>query len=195
MNPFPTGITRVYLAGLHGSETEHWQSRWLRQDPSALWLEQENWDHPDLDRWTSDLGRAAASSRGPLFLVAHSLGCHLAAAWAGRAGAGRVLGALLVAPPDPSRPELRALVRGLDRLPQSKLPFPSLLVASRDDPYAGLGQAKQLAAQWGSRLLDAGKLGHINLASNLGDWEQGLDWLASFQAGLLPAARPLPARR
>jgi predicted alpha/beta hydrolase family esterase len=195
MNPFPTGLTRVYLAGLHGSEPGHWQSRWLRQDPSALWLEQKNWDQPDLARWTADLGRAAASSRGPLFLVAHSLGCHLAAAWAGRAGAGRVLGALLVAPPDPSRPELQALVQGLDHLPQAKLPFPSLVLASRNDPFAGLDQAKRLAAQWGSRFTDLGKLGHINLASNLGDWEDGLERLALFQAGLLPASKAASARR
>jgi len=192
VNAFPPGVTRVYLAGLNSSEPEHWQSRWLRRDPSGLWLEQEEWDRPDLERWVNDLGRAATASQGPLFLVAHSLGCHLAAAWAGRAGAGRVLGAFLVAPPDPTRPELRALVRGLDKLPGGKLPFPSLVVASRNDPFAAPAQSRQLAAQWGSRFVDAGKVGHINLASNLGDWEEGLDRLESFQAGLI---KPAKARR
>jgi predicted alpha/beta hydrolase family esterase len=195
MSAFPSGLTRVYLAGLHGSEPEHWQSRWSRLDPSGLWLEQEDWEHPDLDRWASDLGRAAAGTRGPLFLVAHSLGCHLAALWASRAGAGRVVGALLVAPPDPSRPELRAVVQGLERVPGRRLPFPSLVVASRNDPYADFQQAKQLADLWGSQLADAGQIGHINLASNLGDWTQGLDWLESFQAKLLQPARPVHLRR
>ena len=40
---------------------------------------------------------------------------------------------------------------------------------------AGRGEprAQQLAADWGAQWVDAGAAGHINSASQLGDWPQG----------------------
>src|SRR3546814_9906144 len=48
-------------------------------------------------------------------------------------------------------------------------PFPSILVASRNDPYISFGRARLLAQFWGSRFADAGEAGHINADSALGD--------------------------
>ncbi|MCL6646441.1 MAG: alpha/beta hydrolase, partial [Dehalococcoidia bacterium] len=56
------------------------------------------------------------------------------------------------------------------------LPFPSVLVASRDDPYCRFERAQALAQAWGSRFIDAGARGHLNAESGLGDWPQALDW-------------------
>jgi predicted alpha/beta hydrolase family esterase len=62
----------------------------------------------------------------------------------------RVRGAFLVAPADVERP---GLVPGLDLpfapIPRDPLPFPSILVASRADPYCAYDRAEDFAYAWG----------------------------------------------
>jgi predicted alpha/beta hydrolase family esterase len=53
------------------------------------------------------------------------------------------------------------------------LPFPSVLVASQNDPYCSLQRARSFALAWGSEFLDYGNTGHINAESGIGDWPQG----------------------
>ena len=81
--------------------------------------------------------------------------------------------ALLVAPGDSEREELRAQLPSWAPIVCQRLPFPSVLVASRNDPYCRFERAQQMAADWGSRLHDAGEAGHINADGGLGDWPQG----------------------
>ncbi|BCG95420.1 hypothetical protein MesoLj131a_42840 [Mesorhizobium sp. 131-2-1] len=64
--------------------------------------------------------------------------------------------------------------------PAGRLRFPSLIVASTDDPYGSLEHARTKAAQWGSGLQVAGALGHINGESGLGDWPEGMELLSGF---------------
>ena len=58
-------------------------------------------------------------------------------------------------------------------IPLTRLPFPSIVVASTNDEYMTLERAQQVAQAWGSRLVNVGALGHINSASGLGLWPQG----------------------
>ncbi len=58
-------------------------------------------------------------------------------------------------------------------MPLSKLSFPSVVVASTDDFYVSMERAKYFADNWGSKLVTVGALGHINSASNIGNWPQG----------------------
>jgi predicted alpha/beta hydrolase family esterase len=60
------------------------------------------------------------------------------------------------------------------------LPFPSIVVASTDDPYGGVPFSQACAAAWGSRWESIGPRGHINADSGLGDWDEGQGWLASM---------------
>jgi predicted alpha/beta hydrolase family esterase len=107
-------------------------------------------------------------------LVAHSLGCILTAAWAEVSrSTGRVQGALLVAPGDPERDELRGLLPSWAPIVRQRLPFSSTLVGSRNDPYCTFEKAQSLANSWGSRFVDHGERGHINAESGLGDWPEG----------------------
>jgi hypothetical protein len=55
-----------------------------------------------------------------------------------------------------------------------RLPFPSIVVASSNDPYVTLSRAKTFATAWGSEFVMIGEAGHINSASGLGNWEKGL---------------------
>lgn len=125
----------------------------------------------------------------PVVLVAHSLGCLLVAAWASvslhTAG---VRGALLVAPGDveveggpvPPLPGWRPIVR-------QRLPFPSVLVASRNDPYCTLARARDMAHDWGAEWVDLGSRGHLNAESGLGDWPEGRQLIQPWlQAGFNP---------
>jgi hypothetical protein len=58
-------------------------------------------------------------------------------------------------------------------MPMTRLPFPSIVVASTNDEYASMARAQEFAAAWGSRLVNIGAAGHINAATALGDWSEG----------------------
>lgn len=94
-----------------------------------------------------------------------------------RARLGRLRGALLVAPADTDRRPF------FDRVPLRPLPFPSILVASENDPHLELGRAKRFAQHWGSRLVNLGRAGHINVESGFGPWPKGEALLAELRAG------------
>ena len=124
--------------------------------------------------WMSQLEEAVLAAQGPIVLAAHSLGCMLTAAWAAHSrNTHRVVGALLVAPGDPEREELRAALQSWSPIVLQRLPFPSMLLGSHDDPYCSFARAQQFANAWGSVFVDYGSRGHINAESGLGDWPEG----------------------
>lgn len=167
----------LIIPGLFDSGPEHWQSHWLRNRPQALKVDLGAWDRPTPDQWIARLDRAIARRRQPVFLIAHSLGCLAVAWWAQHASADRrhkVRAALLVAPPDVERADAHHLLRPFAPVPRGRLPFPSLLVASRSDPYASFSRATDLADAWGSQLIDAGDAGHINVDPGAEDWADGI---------------------
>ena len=84
-----------------------------------------------------------------------------------------VVGALLVAPPDVEHEVRDRRLTRFAPLPAHELPFPAIVVASRDDPYARFGTSRQMAGHWGARFADAGAVGHINAQSGLGEWSFG----------------------
>ena len=118
---------------------------------------------------------------GPIVLAAHSLGCLLTAAWAQHSrNTDRVVGALLVAPGDAEREELRAALKSWSPIVLQRLPFASTLLGSQDDPYCTFARAQQLASAWGAKFVDCGNKGHINAESGLGDWPEGRALLNRF---------------
>ncbi len=111
----------------------------------------------------------------PIILVAHSLGVSLVLHWAVSHADSRVKGALLVAPADVDSPEhTPEVTRNFAPMPGEKLPFPSTVVASENDPYVSLPRARYFAQMWGSELVNAGRQGHINAESKLGPWKEGM---------------------
>ena len=170
------------VPGWHGSEACHWQTIWESRYPHISRVEQSDWERPELGRWVATLDGHVRRSKGPVVLVAHSLGCLAVAHWAQSANDRcDVAAALLVAPPwfggEQSCPrETRAFVP----IPKEILPFPSTLVASRNDPYLCFSAAAELADHWGSNFVDAGFAGHINVSSGHGEWAQGEDLLKAL---------------
>ena len=164
----------LIVPGLGGSGPAHWQTHWEARYPHSVRVEQADWDRPDRAGWCATLEAAVRAAPGAVVLVAHSLGCLTVAHWAATGSVGAVKGALLVAPPDVESPACASdALRGFAPVPRQKLPFPSTLVASRDDSYAHIDYARALAAAWGARFVDVGALGHINAESQLGDWPAG----------------------
>jgi predicted alpha/beta hydrolase family esterase len=107
-------------------------------------------------------------------LVAHSLGCQLVAAWAAHSRhTARVVGALLVAPPDIERDDMPPNLAPWRPIVRRRLPFASVAVTSSDDPYCGPERAQAMARDWGARQASIGPRGHINGESGLGDWPAG----------------------
>jgi predicted alpha/beta hydrolase family esterase len=181
----------LILPGWHGSGPGHWQTLWERDRPELRRVEQASWSEPILGDWAEQLERAVRAAPSPALLVAHSLGCALVAHWARAGSVERVAGALLVAPADLDALSV-ATLRSFSPLPLERLPFPSWVVGSRNDPYATFERAGQLARAWGGQLLDAGKSGHINVESGHGPWPRGAALLAALE---LELARRIGARR
>lgn len=180
----------LLLPGWQNSGPAHWQSRW-----EACYgyprVEQHDWMQPLRGDWISRLEDVLLAQSGPSVLVAHSLGCLLVAAWASVSrNTHLVRCALLVAPGDAERPELRAPLHSWSPVVMQRLPFASVLVGSHNDPYCSLGRAQSFASAWGARWHDLGTAGHINADSGLGDWPQGHALLHSFIDSILHEGAP-----
>lgn len=183
----------LIVPGWSSSGPDHWQSRWERTLKTARRVEQENWIAPDREAWVGRIIEAAVQSTRPVVLVAHSLGVAAVAHMAQRIPKGFLSGAFLVAPADVDNaaewPETEGLMldgrtSGFAPLPLDPLPFPSVLVASSNDPYCRIERATELAGAWGATLVEAGEAGHINGASGHGPWPEGVLRFGAFLSGL-----------
>jgi uncharacterized protein len=165
-------LNTLVLPGFGNSDPIHWQSRWESDNPDFVRVQQRDWDNPDREAWVAALEKCASQVAGELVLVAHSLGCLLVAHWAAQTQI-PIKGALLVAPPDPGRADFPSQITGFKPFPTATFGFPSIVVASTNDPYANLEFVTACAKAWGSRLVNAGPAGHINSSSGLGAWPEG----------------------
>jgi len=166
----------LMLPGYQSSGPGHWQTLWEAQHPEYRRVEQRDWEHPRRDEWVAALEAAVDAARGPVVLVGHSLGSITIVHWAA-AHRHAVAGALLVAPPDVEHEWAPPIVKDFAPIPLARLPFPSIVVASADDPYAELERASDWARAWGSRFLSLGDAGFKNKDAGFGPWPEGLKLL------------------
>jgi predicted alpha/beta hydrolase family esterase len=163
----------LILPGWQNSGPAHWQSRWEAAH-GYVRVQQHDWERPLRGDWLMQLEEAVLQCGAPAVLVAHSLGCIQVAAWAAHSqNIHHVKAALLVAPGDVEREEMRPLLPGWSPIERRRLPFQSVLVASRDDRHCSFEKAQSLACDWGAEPVDIGQAGHINADSGLDDWPQG----------------------
>ena len=164
------------LPGLYNSGPAHWQTRWERLYGFTR-IHQRDWDAPDKDDWVHTIDEVIAPfPPRQVFLIAHSLACCTVVHWFERYRR-PIGGALLVAPSDVEAPSYPPGTFGFTPMPLTRLPFPTLVVASSDDYYVSPARAAFFAESWGSALVEVGNKGHINGESGLGDWPEGYELL------------------
>lgn len=174
----------LLLPGWLNSGPDHWQSRWEILH-GFIRVEQADWEWPRRGDWMARLDEVLLADERPALLAAHSLGCHLVAAWAAHSRhTARVRGALLVAPPDVERDDLPPQLHNWRPALRQALPFAALTLYSEDDPFATPERARGYATDWGARALSVGAAGHVNGESGLGDWPAGLAHLHALVSPL-----------
>ncbi len=179
--------TVLIVPGLRDAVEAHWQTLLAHELPDAHSVAPMGRADLDCQARVDALERAARAIDRPLVIVAHSGGCLTVAHWAQRSKRA-VLGALLAVPPDfespmpegyPTPAQLQAA--GWLPVPRERLPFRSIVAASRNDPLGAIDRVAALAAAWGSEWADLGDVGHLNPASGFGPWPQAHNLLARLQ--------------
>ena len=181
--------TVLIVPGLRDHVDAHWQTLLAARLPHVRTVPPMGREDLECTARVEAIEREAQAVDGPLVIVAHSGGVVMLAHWAQRTRR-PVQGALLAAPPDFERPmpegypALEALrAGGWLPVPRTRLPFPSIVAASRNDPLADFDRVAQMAQDWGSRLVDLGEVGHLNPASGYGEWPRAEQFIAELAAG------------
>lgn len=174
----------LIVPGYTNSGPDHWQTRWESRLSTARRVEQAEWSKPVREDWTAKLAEAVNEAEQPVVFVAHSLGVPTVIQ-AIPLFRKPVVGGFFVAPPDVANPQIRPRhLMTFGPYPREPLPFPSMVIASRNDPYASFDVIEDIAGAWGSHFIDAGERGHINADSGHGPWPEGTLTFGKFLSGL-----------
>ena len=168
--------TILFVPGLRDHVEDHWQTHLAREIAGSRTVPPLTEDRLSLRARVAALDAALHDIAGDVILVAHSAGVLMVAHWA-QSPTRTIRAALLATPADVEKPlpegyptfaELAA--NGWLPIPRRPLPFPSLVVASRNDPLARFDRVYALAGSWRADLVDAGNVGHLNPAAGFGRW-------------------------
>ncbi len=193
--PRPTGLRSgkprsdtprlLIIPGLHDSGPAHWQT-WLEQQyRDAHRVRQRDFSQPELERWSDRIQtRLDHAGEGAWIAVAHSFGCLALAHFLQRHPDAPIREALLVAPAEPDKFGLS------ERLPHQRLPCPTALIASQNDPWMSAASALRWATRWGSSYSNLGLVGHINAESGFGPFPLAKRWVEAARARAAKALRP-----
>jgi uncharacterized protein len=184
--------TVLIVPGLRDRTDKHWQPllgtklMWSRPVRSVAPGGRENLD---LAGRVEAIQDALESIEGRVTIVAHSAGVLMLAHWAQLYRRADIVGALLATPADletpmpEGYPTLAALQKhGWLPMPRTRLPFPSIVAASNNDPLASLARVEKLARDWGSELVRLGDVGHLNPASGFGEWPLAEELIARLDS-------------
>ena len=181
--------TLVIVPGLRDYVPDHWQTLLADQTPGAVTVPRLAGDRLSCAAWVAEIDRTLATFAGPVILVAHSAGVIMVVHWA-RLHRRPIHGALLATPADietplpPGYPTLQALDEGgWLPVPRERLPFPSIVAASSNDPLARYERIAGYAASWGGRLVNLGEVGHLNPAAGYGEWPKARELLHDLRWG------------
>ena len=187
-------LTVLIVPGLRDHVELHWQTLLAAELPRVVTVAPMGREDLDCRARVDAIEHAVRNVGGPLVIVAHSAGCLMVAHWAQQTRHA-VNGALLAVPPDFESPMPEGYPRigalragGWLPVPRTRLPFPSIVAASRNDPLASFTRVSTLAPEWGSKLVDLGEVGHLNPASGFGPWPRAHEFIAQLQQPRTTAA-------
>ena len=178
--------TILIVPGLRDHVPEHWQTLLEQRLPNATSVPRMERDKLSCAAWVEMLNQSLSRIECPVVLAAHSAGCMIVVHWA-QQHRRPIKGALLATPPDfesplpegyPTQQTLRQ--NGWLPTPRQRLPFPSIVAASTNDPLGKLDRVEALAAAWGSRIANLGSVGHLNPAAGYGPWPKAEELIAEL---------------
>jgi predicted alpha/beta hydrolase family esterase len=192
----------VIVPGLREHVPGHWQTLLAKRLPRVRSVPPMGRTQLDRERRVAALDAELAGIDVPVVLVAHSGGVITVAHWASHCRR-PIQGALLAAPADMERampagyPSVQELAdNGWLPVPRRRLPFPSIVGASINDPLGRFDRVAQLADDWGSTLVNIGAVGHLNPASGHGEWAQADALIRELVASTdAPAREPQQGER
>ncbi len=168
--------TVVIVPGLRDHVPDHWQTLLADRLDRVRTVPPLEHDRLSLAARIAALDAVVNDVDGPVVLVAHSAGVLITVHWAQQITRS-VRGALLATPADLENPlpDGYPSMDDLDKggwlpIPRRRLPFPSIVAASSNDPLAEKRRVAGMAEVWGSRFVDLGEVGHLNPASGYGEW-------------------------
>ena len=180
----------VVVPGLRDEMPAHWQSHFVRERSGCVTVPRIQGPNLPCAPWVDLLDKVIAGVEGEPILVAHSAGVMMVAHWAKRHRR-PIRGALLATPPDfesplpDGYPAMDVLQRnGWLPTPRLRLPFPSLVAASENDPLCAIDCAEGLARDWGSAFVNLGRVGHLNPAAGFGAWPRAHELVRSLEANV-----------
>jgi predicted alpha/beta hydrolase family esterase len=138
----------VFVPGCGNSINGHWQALWHKELKNSYWVEQNDLENPNCDEWVEALNLLIQSLEGSILFVTHSF-------WAGNTVElsekyiANTLGVFLAAVPDVQGVNFPEVISGYQTPPLEKLPFPSLILVSTDDPYSSVDRAAYFGRNWG----------------------------------------------
>jgi predicted alpha/beta hydrolase family esterase len=177
LNSIQGNLKILTVPGLHGSGNGHWQTKWENLYGFSR-IEQEDWDNPVFSHWAESLYKTLEEKRNDsrIVLVAHSMGCHLVVKSFPNIK-NKVKGVFLVAPPDLKSEILQKDLTSFSMPHVTELGVPGYMIFSEDDPYASVAYSENYGKALELNFINIGKKGHINSDSNLGDWDEGAEYL------------------
>jgi predicted alpha/beta hydrolase family esterase len=163
----------LFVRDSSGEDSDHWMSRWQSRLATARLIAGESDNIARLSQALS--GALEGGGERPAILVGHGAGVFAIAHAAQSGDVSRVRGAFLVNP---------SSAWNLPAPTRDPLPFPSLMVVSRDDPHASYDEMQNIGFDWGSHIVDAGAIGRLDSSSGHGPWPEGLMRFGAFIARL-----------
>lgn len=168
----------LMVVNLGGPGPDDWPRRWLAKLSTARIVAPPDPWSLSAAAWSGAIAEAAGAAVRPILFVGHGLGAAAVASAAFGLGGADVRGAFLVAPPDAAG--IERIAGGGWTLPRAPLPWPSVVVASRNHADSDYAATEAIAAEWGAQLIDAGAVGGVDAESGHGPWPEGLMRLAGF---------------
>jgi len=166
----------LIIPGLRDSGPAHWQTWLQQQHRDARRVVQRDFSHPDLERWAERIQRTVDNAGGAWIAVAHSFGVLALVRHLAENPDSPIRQALLVAPAEPDKFGIA------EWLPHGRLPIPTTLICSQNDPWMSAVSATRWAMRWGSHLSNLGPVGHINAESGFGPFPLAQRWVESARA-------------
>lgn len=186
--------TLLFVPGLRDHVEEHWQTLYAKKVPGSHTVPPLEADKLSRAARVEALESALGRISGPVILVAHSAGVMIAVHWAQKYQR-PIHGALLVTPADletplpQGYPAIEAIREGgWLPIPRTRLPFPSVVAASTNDPLANIERVAELARAWGSHFVNVGAVGHLNPAAGYGEWARAEELVRQLSGGSAPPA-------